>query len=553
MNFLSDIGRPYIPGWSDLGPFVAECWLIVTIIAVLLAPFFSRKSNTLCAGVALLGMGVALISLLIVDVPQTASGTSGPLKGILIADHFSMLWKAMLLVFSIGIILMWFSTGAASMHEGDGPEFFTLLVAATLGMCLMASTNNLLMLFMAVEMASLPSYVLAGFRKTHRLGAEASLKYVLFGAATSAIMAYGLSILYGLYGTLDIVTIAQNVVSGGGAASPALLTISVVGLIVGIGFKVSAVPFHFWCPDVFEGASVEVSAFLSVASKGAALALLLRILMSFAEVMGYQHGQPLTAMAIGIGVLGAITCTVGNTAAFVQNNIKRLLAYSSIAHAGYMLCAVSLLYNHHTPQTTPDGVNQPAQALLFYLAVYLFMNLGAFTVAGLVWRQTGSEDLSAFNGLGRRSPILAACMFLFMISLIGLPPVAGFIAKLNVLLALMNNGGWWWWLVAIIGINSIVSAFYYFRVIKAMYLGPGEQPAFIAHPLGTALTTVCAAALILMFILTSPVNRMTQGYSKLQGVTGSTQPRGLPAPASTQPSTTQPSVASASARARAHP
>jgi NADH-quinone oxidoreductase subunit N len=244
-------------------------------------------------------------------------------------------------------------------------------------------------------------------------------------------------------------------------------------------------------------------------------------------------------------VVGAITCTVGNTAAFVQTNIKRLLAYSSIAHAGYMLCAVSLLYNHHAAQTQ-GGVNQPAYAILFYLAVYLFMNLGAFTVAGLVWRQTGSEDLSAFNGLGRRSPLLAGCMFLFMISLIGLPPVAGFIAKLNVLLALINNGGWWWWLVIAIGANSVLSAFYYFRVIKAMYVTPGDQPAFVAHPLGTALATVCAAALVLMFILTSPMSRMTQRYSKLQGVKGSTTPQGLPAAApTTQPATTQPTVAAA--------
>jgi NADH-quinone oxidoreductase subunit N len=212
-----------------------------------------------------------------------------------------------------------------------------------------------------------------------------------------------------------------------------------------------------------------------------------------------------------------------------------------------MLCAVSLLYNHHSLQTA-GGVNQPAQAILFYLAVYLFMNLGAFTVAGLVWRQTGSEDLSAFNGLGRRSPLLAACMFLFMISLIGLPPVAGFIAKLNVLLALINNGGWWWWLVIVIGANSVISAFYYFRVIKAMYVTPTDQPAFVPHPLGAALATVCAAALLLMFILTSPLSRMTQRYSKLHGVEGSTTPKGLSAatqPATTQPATTRPAVAAA--------
>src|SRR5688500_2953335 len=216
MSLLANIGRPYIPQWQDLGPFIAECWLLLTIIAVLTAPCSSRRSNSVRAVVSLAGMVVGLISLLIVNVPQISPGGELPLKGILIADHFALLWKAMLLVFVIGIVLMWFSTGAASMHEGDGPEFFTLLLGATLGMCLMASTNNLLMLFMAIEMASLPSYVMAGFRKTHRLGAEASLKYVLFGGATSAIMAYGLSLLYGPYGTPQLYTTQ----AGPGLAEP---------------------------------------------------------------------------------------------------------------------------------------------------------------------------------------------------------------------------------------------------------------------------------------------------------------------------------------------
>src|SRR5687768_18524375 len=389
LQLLAEIREPFIPGWSGaygLRPFAPELWIIGTIVAVLLAPFFSRRSNILCAGVSLIGLTIALVSAVVISINGDDVGTH--FRGLLVADNFAVMWKCLLYLFVIGVIVMWFSTTSVTTHEGDGPEFFTLLLGATLGMSLMASTSNLLMIFMCVELASLPSYVLAGFRKTDRVGAEASLKYVLFGAATSAVMVYGLSMLYGLYGTLQVEQLAVRITqsSGGGTA---LLATAIFGLIVGIGFKISAVPFHFWCPDVFEGASIDVSAFLSVASKGAALALLLRVCMSVAEVMGYQHAQPLIAMAIGIGVIGAITCTVGNTAAFVQNNIKRLLAYSSIAHAGYMLCVVSLLYVLKVPQTDPKThINEPAQALLFYLAVYLFMNLGAFTVAGLVWRQT---------------------------------------------------------------------------------------------------------------------------------------------------------------------
>jgi NADH-quinone oxidoreductase subunit N len=523
---LAQVGTPFIPHWFDLKPFVVELWLIATIVAVLITPFFTRsRSNIACALVSLAGLAMAMISLLVVS--RHIGEVSGErLRGLLVSDAFALFWKAMLLVFVAGIILLWLSVSAWNMHEGDGPEFFTLLLGATLGMSLMASTSNLLMIFISVEMASLPSYVMAGFRKTNRIGAEASLKYVLFGAATSAIMAYGLSILYGLYGTLDVNgpagLAARMAASTGGGA---LLAVAVFGLIVGIGFKISAVPFHFWCPDVFEGASVDVSAFLSVASKGAALALLLRQVMIIADAAGYQNVPhvSLTAIAGVLGVLGAITATVGNTGAFVQTNIKRLLAYSSIAHAGYMLCALSLLVNHNAKVTT-DGLNAPAQVILLYLAVYLFMNLGAFTIAGLVYRQTGSEQIADYAGLGRRSPVLAACMFCFMISLIGLPPFAGFVAKLNLLLVLINNGGWWWWLVVAIGINTILSAFYYFRVIKAMYVTDSDEPAFAPHPLGSAMAICCAIVLVMMLIGYSPFSGLTKAFAQVNGVSGNPWP-----------------------------
>src|SRR5689334_16899133 len=204
----SSIGLPFIPQWMELRPFVADLWLIVTIVAVLLTPFFtSARSNVPCAVVALAGLAIAFLTQVVVGVGPEVVGYH--FRDLLVADHFAVMWKLMLLLFVMGIILMWFTTTAHTMHEGDGPEFFALLIGATLGMSLMASTSNLLMLFMAVELASLPSYVLAGFRKTHRVGAEASLKYVLFGAATSAIMVYGLSMLYGLYGTLQVNVLAQ--------------------------------------------------------------------------------------------------------------------------------------------------------------------------------------------------------------------------------------------------------------------------------------------------------------------------------------------------------
>lgn len=532
---LAAIDKPFIPAWSELRPFAPELWLIGTILAVLLAPFFTRKSNTICGLVALAGLALALISAIAVG---TEGIVGSHLRGLLVADQMSVLWKILLLVFTMGIVLMWFSTTASSMHEGDGPEFFALLLGATLGMCFMAGTSNLLMIFMCVELASLPSYVLAGFRKTHRLGAEASLKYVLFGAATSAVMVYGLSLLYGLYGTLDVASLSEQIATGK-MVSGALLSVALAGLLIGIGFKISAVPLHFWCPDVFEGASIDVSAFLSVASKGAALVLLLRVLMIVADASNYTTGGAglsLGAIAGVVGVLGAVTATVGNTAAFVQNNIKRLLAYSSIAHAGYMLCALSLLVKHNAPATMAAGASQ---AILLYLAVYLFMNLGAFTVAGLIHRETGSENINDYDGLGQRSPLLALCMAAFMFSLVGLPPLAGFTAKLNVMYVLGANGGWWWALVAVIGLNTIFSLYYYARVIRVMYLVSSNKPAVLPNPLGMAVAVLCAAMLFVMFVGWSPLNRITTNYGQVY--LGGSQPSVQTAAAATETATWQPS------------
>ena len=533
----TDLSLPFIPQWAEPGyalkPFIAELVLIATIVAVLIVPFFTRRSNVATALVSLVGIGLALVSLLFV---QSNPDFGFQFRNLLVSDSFAVFWKILLLLFTGGVILMWFSTVGSTMHEGDGPEFFTLLLGATLGMCFMASTTNLLMIFLAVEMASLPSYVLAGFRKTDRIGSEASLKYVLFGAATSAVMAYGLSMLYGLYGTLQVEELARAM-GQPGATVPVVL--GVAGILAGIGFKISAVPFHFWCPDVFEGASIDVTTFLSVASKGAGLCLLFRILMSLAQGATPEGHGMLVGIAVAVGVVGAITATVGNTGALSQTNIKRLLAYSSIAHAGYMLCALSLVAAWHgTGGMTAS--EQVAQSILLYLAVYLFMNLGAFTVAGLVWKATGSESINDYAGLGRRNPVLALCMAAFMFSLIGLPPFAGFVAKFYVMYVLGTSGTWWWVLVVVIGVNTIASLYYYVRVLRVMYLTDSKEPALSLNPVGMALASACAVMLVLMLVAFNPVARLTGHYAKLH-----TKPA-TPAAAPTAP-TTQPAVASADA------
>jgi NADH-quinone oxidoreductase subunit N len=490
---------PFIPAWNTAGyalrPFVGELILIITIALVLLAPFFTpKRSNVPCALIALLGLVAAFVSLFAVH----AGDISGEqFSGMLVSDSLAVYFKVLLYLFTAGIVLIWFSATSVSMHEGDAAEFFVLLLGAALGMSLMASTSNLLMIFLTLELASLPSYVLAGFRKTSRLGAEASLKYVLFGSACSAIMIFGLSYLYGLTGSLQFSHIATQIALGG--ANAVIVAVGLICVLVGIGFKIALVPLHFWCPDVFEGAGVDVAAFLSVASKGAALILLTRLLTLVAS--DNQLG-----ISVCIGVLGALTATVANAAALGQTNVKRLLAYSSIAHAGYMLCVLPLVL-------APGPARDTAiQAILIYLTIYLFMNLGAFTVAGLLERHDGSIHITDYAGLGRRAPLLAICMTLFLFSLIGLPPLAGFIAKLNIMWLLASAGTGWWVLVAIIAINTILSLYYYARIIKAMYFVPRQGKDFLPNPLGMGIVIICAIALIAMLVFFGALSHLTTVY-----------------------------------------
>lgn len=514
MIFPASISAPFVPDASSLAPFAGELVLVGAMISVLLAAFFTKgRPNGATAIVTLVGLVVALGAMVFVHGGSVVTGFF--FHGMLVSDALAVAWKGMLFLFVIGLVLMWVGTTGPSMREGDGPEFFTLLLGATLGMALMGSTTNLLMIFMAVELASFPSYVLAGFRKHNKLGAEASLKYVLFGAASAAVMVYGLSFLYGLYGTLQLEELAAMV--GTQTASGVLLAVALVGFGVGIAFKIAAVPFHFWAPDVFEGSAVDVAAFLSVASKGAAVVLLLRFLMTLAHGVDYAASSPalsMGAVAVVVGVVGALTATLGNTAALWQENLKRILAYSSIAHAGYMVCALTLVVRNGAGELDTTAA---AQSIVVYLAVYLFMNLGAFAVAGLVWRETGSETVAGLAGLGRRAPLMALSMTVCLISLIGLPPVAGFFAKLNIMVHLGRQGGWWWALVGAIALNTLLSIYYYVRIIRVMYFAatPGDAQPLRVSPIGATVAVLSAVKLVIMFVAFGPFDRLAGRWSTM--------------------------------------
>jgi len=393
-------------------------------------------------------------------------------------------------------------------------EFIALLFALVLGMFLMASATDLLMIYLSVEMVSLVSYVLTSFRRADRKANEAALKYVIYGGVASGVMLYGMSILYGLFATSRVAGPSgigaqlADVTSrlfmaqafGGQPAAQLALVVAVIFVLAGVGYKIASVPFHMWCPDVYEGAPTPFTAFLSVGPKAAGFAVAIRFFFAaFERQLPSGDYAPITDLpwpAI-IGIISAVTMTLGNLTAIVQNNLKRLLAYSSIAHAGYLLMGLSA--------ANAAGV----RSILVYLIVYVLMNVGAFLVIIAVARVTGSEDIDSLCGLGSKAPIAALSLTVFLFSLTGIPPCAGFIGKYLIFAAVVQRGGFWYVLLAVIGVlNSAVSLFYYARIIKAVYLDEAVDQRPLAVPaLYTGLLVALAVPILALGVYWTPLVR----------------------------------------------
>jgi len=331
----------------------------------------------------------------------------------------------------------------------------------------MAGASNLLMMYLAVELSSITSYILSGYTREAPDSSEASLKYVIYGGLSSGVMIYGISIIYGLTGAFDIYQINKVLASGG--INDATLLIAGIMTLVGFGYKISAVPFHFWTPDVYEGSPITITAFLSVASKAAGFAVLIRFLKTvfFDPAASSLAGGIWVSLQsfdwpLLLAMLSVLTMTLGNLVALWQNNLKRLLAYSSIAHAGYLLTGIVVVSN--------AGLS----AILIYFVAYFFMNLGAFYVVMLIANATGSEDIESYKGMAARAPFASFALALFLISLTGLPPTVGFIGKLYLFAALLDSG--WVWLAVVAALNTVISLYYYVRIFRNMYLRPDENP-----------------------------------------------------------------------------
>jgi NADH-quinone oxidoreductase subunit N len=492
---------------SDLLQFIPElvvCLGIVTLLLVRLLPVFDRAH---LGGLAVSVLAVALFTAGY-QVTDEGRGAGPFLGGMLVSDSFASLARCLVLAAALLTALLTQIT--AIPDRDDSSDFHTLLLGGTLGMMLMVSANHLLMVFIAVEMASLPGYALAGFLKGKKTGSEAALKYVVYGAAASGVMLYGMTLVAGTFGTGYLPDVA-NGLARRGFDLPVLAGLAFV--LVGLGFKLAAVPFHFWCPDVFEGAAAEVAGFLSVASKAAAVALTARLLATLQRFQLNPWVIP-ESLGIAVGVIAAVTVTFGNLAAFGQTNLKRLLAYSTIAHAGYMLLGVAV--------TTRAGV----AGVMYYLAAYVAMNLGAFAVVAFVRNATGSEELSSFRGLARRQPVLAVTMTVFLLSLLGLPPLAGFAGKFQVFVAVYdaaraataagraNLGLGFYVLLGIAVVNTAVSAYYYLKVVRAMLLDDPELPpdatGVAATPGAAFYLSLLAALLVAGGVFWNPLVRAAE-------------------------------------------
>ena len=517
-SLLSDTLQLSLPLFR---PELALCVTIVLLLLVRVLPGGRHVPSFLLA------LGGSLVALWLA-LPTEGLASWATLErqelftGMLVHDTLTAYLRVFLMAFVVLFVVLSWLTGIADRE--DGQDYYTLVLGATVGMCIMASANHLLTLFLGIEMASVPSYVLAGIVKGRRRSSEAALKYAIYGAGTAGVMLYGVSLLAGVLGSAHFPTMARELAAldipgmiAAGEGGSQLMVLALGGLMLGVGlaFKLSAVPFHFWCPDVFEGASAEVDAFLSVASKAAALALLLRVglgltylpaedalamtppaasaVMVSTETIsteaipaaagsgpaaaenGSVESGPLSPVrnffVMVLLIVAMVSCTFGNLAAYGQTNIKRMLAYSTIAHAGYMMMAVAAAIA--LVGSNMMEAHAAVSALLFYVTIYLFMNLGAFAIVAFLRNSMQSEEIKDYAGLIRSCPLIAVMMTIIMFSLVGIPPMAGFWPKLRVLQSLYEAGSTLMIVALVVaGLNTAISLVYYLRVVKTICIDP---------------------------------------------------------------------------------
>ncbi len=422
----------------NLGPVIPELFMTALALILLLADLFIKKKEAIAA-LSIVGVGA---------VAYTLIGSSGvTFGGMFISDGYSTFFK---IIFFLNVILsVLISIKYIAIEKVNFGEYYSLILLSTLGMMIMVSAGDLIVLYLGLELMALSTYVLAGFIRHDTKSNEAALKYFLLGAFASAFLLYGISLIYGLTGTTDIKAIALYISEKGLIGNPAL-SLSMILFAVSFGFKIAAAPFHMWAPDTYEGAPTSITAFMSVGPKAAGFAVLGRVFMIAFVSIKLEWVTVLIPLSI-------LSMAVGNVVALAQTNIKRMLAYSSIAHAGYALIGIIV--------ANSEGLT----SMMTYLMIYAFMNIGAFAVV-IMLRTEGfkGDSITDYEGLAKTHPFLAALMLIFMFSLTGIPPTAGFIGKLYVFMAAINAG--YTWLVLVAVVFSVISAYFYLRIVMYMYM-----------------------------------------------------------------------------------
>lgn len=482
-----------------------ELILIGTMLVVLLWDmiFLDKENSWKCGWLAIAGMAFASLWLFKID------GSQEPVfNGAIVRNAVALFFQKIFILGAMAVAF--FSVCTGNLRNARQGEYYSLLLAATLGAMFLAAANDFVMLMLSLETLSLSSYVLAGYLRFDRESSEASMKYILYGAVASGIMLFGISYIYGMTGSLKIDQMFLPIADG---ETPVVLYVALMMIFAGVGFKISAVPFHNWTPDVYEGSPTPVTTYLAVVSKAAGFAVLIRLLFQsggFAAGESFSAAsQLITSINLDILFLAAsiATMTVGNLVAIRQTDIKRLLGYSSIAHAGYLLMAFVVL--------TPEAFD----AALFYFVIYYLMTLGAFLVTIVIENHLGSSEISACRGLWVTSPYLVAAMVVFMVSLTGLPPTAGFIAKFRLFMAVVNaglgegaRGSTLYFALAFVAVmNSVVSLYYYFKIIKAMALEPFQKAAAVRlRALEAIPITLLAISVLVLGLYFAPVSRFVR-------------------------------------------
>ncbi len=483
-----------------------EIILSLTLVALVIFDLIFNKQKKFLPLISIIGLFFAFIFVIPEFGNSRSAFPTSENNSLLSIDSFSAFFKGLIIIASVFVVLFSMSSNEIKSCPDRQGEYYSLMFGMIIGMFFLVSANDLILIYLSIELLSLSSYVLAGFVKTSIRNSEASLKYIIYGSTSSGIMLFGISILYGITGSTNLFEI--NSVLGFSNVPQITFLISILMIFTGIGFKISIVPFHFWTPDIYEGAPLPITAFLSVASKAAGFAVLIRFIeITFAESLsksGFWQLIPYVNWQNLLVLFSIITMTFGNFAALWQDNLKRLLAYSSIAHAGYLMLGVAVLSD------------QGLTAVLIYFSIYLFMNLGAFFIVMLIANKINSENIDDYRGLGYSIPFLSTSLAIFLVSLTGLPPTAGFIGKLYIFFALVDAK---MIVVAIIALlNTVVALYYYIRVLKVMFLERTDKHVEIEiSPLNFVIILALLAPTLIFGVYFTPLVNIAKNSIQLLG------------------------------------